>query len=824
MNWEATRRAVLGAALGAGVAGGLLTPASSFLERFAPLSGSVWGAAKTDRQSTVDSPHGPAEVRYDDEGVPHVSADSERALYFATGYVQATDRLFQMELQRRLFRGELSAVVGDATVDSDTFHRKMMFAEGAEATAEHISETAVGPLLEAYADGVNAAIEDEPLPIEFRLLEYEPEPWTVADSMVVEKVIAWGLTGSFRTLRKALVADTFTPEMADQLYPDRFAERPRIVRDHHNPGTFGAGLGIGVDSTAGETRRTVGKETVDWLSGFEPDPKLGSNSWLVSPELSGGDTPVVSNDPHLQLQAPPVWYEMHLDGPDHRVRGVSFPGVPFVVIGENDDGAWGFTNVGADVIDFYTYERLEEGDAYRYGGQTREFETETQVIEVDGGSNKEIEVKQSVHGPVVEEAEQEVGVAWTGHAATETSLAIYELTHSGGVEDARRAAAKFEAPTQNLVYGSQDGSRLFQVVGRLPVRRAEGNVVGGNRVFDGSAREGEWGRFEPFERPTAWDDDRPPADRGELSWVPFAENPHVEDPDYIATANQLTVDDDRLAYYLGVEFDPGYRGERIYDLLDEQVEAGETLDLSVLREVGRDTRDGRAETLVDGLTDGRVDGLAEAARESEDSDLVDAADTLESWASEPAAYRMDPDSEGALLFDRWMEQYREELFAEGFEEADLGDEYYPSDGAIEQLPPDSPWFGARPRAGVMRAALRAALDEIDEAGYEVYGDISHTGQIGHPLEQGFLAYPDHPRGGSSETVQNFDHSAPRGGSWEMQVDLDGEYLAILPGGNSGRYFSEHYDSQIRRWARGEYRSLSREVGGDLTVEFVEEER
>jgi Protein related to penicillin acylase len=270
MNRETTRRAVLGAALGAGVAGGLLTSASSFLGRFAPLSGSVWGAAKAGRQSTVDSPHGPAEVRYDDEGVPHVSADSETALYFATGYVQATDRLFQMDLQRRLFRGELSAVVGDTTLDSDEFHRKMMFAEAAEATAEHVRETAVGPLLEAYADGVNAAIESESLPIEFRLLEYEPEPWTVADSMIVEKVIAWGLTGSFRTLRKTLVADTFTAEMANQLYPDRFAERPRIIRDHHDPGDVRCGAGYrcrrrrdrdGADGQKGNRRLAVGVRT-----------------------------------------------------------------------------------------------------------------------------------------------------------------------------------------------------------------------------------------------------------------------------------------------------------------------------------------------------------------------------------------------------------------------------------------------------------------------------------------------------------------------------------------------------------------------------------
>ena len=818
MNRETTRRVTLGAALGLGVAGGLLPPANTYLRRFAPLSGSVWGAAQTSRQSTVESPHGPAEVSYNDEGVPHVSADSELALYFAAGYVQTTDRLFQMDLQRRLVRGQLSAVVGDVTLDSDRFNRKMMFGAAAEATADHVRETPAGPPAEAYVDGVNAAIDGESLPLEFRLLGYEPDEWTLADSMVIEKLLAWNLTGSFRTLRRALVADIFGPEMAAQLYPDRSDRPTTILRDHHSPGTFGAGLGIDPDGS-GNAHRTVDRETVDWLTQFEPAPTLGSNSWVVGPELSGGDAPIVGNDPHLGLQAPPTWYEMHLDGPDHRVRGVTFPGVPFVVIGENDHGAWGFTNVGADVVDFYTYETGPDGRTYEYGDQTREFDTETTEIAVDGGENEEIELKRSVHGPVIEESEQQVGVAWTGHAATETTLAIYELTHSEGVADVRAAAAKFDSPTQNLVYGGDSGNSLFQVVGRLPVRRVDGTVVRGDQVFDGSAREGEWGGFAPFERPTAWADRATDGDGP--SWVPFAENPNVSNPAYLATANQLTVDDDRLAYYLGVEFDPGYRGERIYELLDRQVEAGDDIDLDFLRGVGRDTRSARAARLVDGLDDGgRVTGLVEAARAADDAALVDAADTLETWD-----YRMEPDSAAALLFDRWTSHYRDELLSEAFAAADLDEaDYYPRPGAVEQLPPDSRWFGPGGRPAAMRTALRAALDEIDKEGHETYGDVSHTGQIGHPLELAFLAYPEHPRGGSGETVQNFDHEGPRGGSWEMQVDIGGEYLAILPGGNSGRYFSAHYDDQIARWARGEYRSLSRDLADGTTVEFQETDR
>lgn len=827
MQRETTRRAALAGGLGLGVAGAYFSPVATYLRQFAPLSGTVWEPSRFSRNSTVESPYGDAEVRYDAEGVPHISADDDQALYFAVGYVQGTDRLFQMDLQRRLVTGRAAEVAGSGLVDSDTFHQQMMFKEAAEATAAHVKESPAGPSVDAYVDGVNAARENESLELGFRLLDYEPDEWTVADSMATEKLIGWALTGNFRPLRKARLRDIFGTEMADSLYPDRFEETVPIIREHHDPPVFGDGLNINPNNTASTTvgrqsqtldagDPSVGGELVDRLLEFEPARLKGSNSWLVGPELTG-DGPIVSNDPHLNLQAPPVWYEMHLDGPDHRVRGVTFPGVPFIIIGENDHGAWGFTNVGADVIDFYQYETSDDGTRYQYAGDEREFDIETRELEVSGSSNEEIEIKQSVHGPVIEESEQEVGVRWTGHAATETTLAIYELERSEGAVDAREAASKFDSPTQNMVYGDRDGNRWFHVVGRLPVRRTEGDVVVGNQVFDASAGEGEWAGFEPFSRPEAWEVDGVDdlAD-GDPAFVPFSENPHVDNPNYLATANQLTVDDAFLGYYLGVRFAPRYRAERIYDLLDARIESGEDIDLEFLQTVGRDTRDGRAAALV-----GTLIG---AARERED-EFEDAIETLEAWADDGDGYRMNPDSEGALLFDRWMEHYRDELFEEAFEEADLGSEYHPyaGSGAIEEISADAnnPWFGPRRRGAVMREALRTTLSEREEEGYDVYGDVSHTGEIPHLTQLGFLAYPDHPRGGSGDTVQNFSYPGPWGGSWEMQVDLSdgGEYLSVLPGGNSGRYFSTHYDDQIERWAAGEYRSLSREIEGDLAVTF-----
>ncbi|PSP89904.1 peptidase S45 [Halobacteriales archaeon QS_4_66_20] len=807
MDRETTRRAVLGGIVGAGVAGGLLSPASQYLEQFAPLSGSVWGAARTSRQGVVESPYGPAQLRYDDEGVAGVSADAEPALYYAVGYAQGADRLFQMDLQRRLFRGQLSAVVGDVTLGSDRFHRQMAFAEAAEVTAEHVQESEIGPLLAAYRDGVNDAMDHEELPLECQLLGYEPDPWTVADSALIEKLIAWQLTGSFRTLRRALVREEFGAEMADQLFPARVDHDTPIIREGQGPERFGASLlpqaggdgGSGNDgggNGASSSVEPVGGPLLARLSRFEPPSELGSNSWVIGPEHADGDAPILSNDPHLSLQAPPTWYELQVDGPEHRARGVAFPGSPFVVIGENDHGAWGFTNAGADVIDFYRYDR--DGETYRYGDERREFAVEEQEIEVDGGDDETVEVRKSVHGPVIEESGQEVGVAWTGHTATETTVALYRLSHSAGMADARAAIEQFDAPTQNFLYADRDGNTRYHMTGRVPIRTVDGEAVHGDQIFDGSAPEGEWAGFEPF---------------GESTWegfVPVPENPHVVNPEYLSTANQRIVDDDRLGYYLAASYADGYRGRRIAELLDDRVESEEPIDLDFLRTVGRDTYDGRAAEFVP--------DLVAAARDAEDADetLRTAADRLDEWN-----YRMDADSRAALVFDLWMAEFQDATFAEVFEESEVDDGFRPSPATIAALSEDSRWFGSSGRATLMRRALRDALAEIDDEGHEVYGDVNHTGHIGHPLGLDFLGYDAHPRGGTGWTVWNYGRGGPWGGSWEMQDDLDGDLLGLLPGGNSGHYFSTHYDDQIERWANGEYRTLSREIEGDLTTRFVE---
>ena len=798
---DTTRRAVLASVLAAGSAGLAASDAAGLLDSFAPLSGETWDAADRSLPETVESPHGAASVACDEFGVPQVESDSEPAAYFAVGYCQAFDRLFAMDLQRRVMRGRLSEVIGEATLDGDEFNVAMGFADAAEATWEVVAETRAGPLVEAFADGVNAAMEDLPLPLEFELIGYEPEPWTPVDSMLMEKQISWTLTGSFAELRRAVVADRLGAERAETLLPKRYDHDDPILDgtetrlDAANGGDPASAERVS-DPSAGSVD-PVDPALTDWLSGFESPTGVGSNSWVVSGDHTESGTPTVAYDPHLSLQAPPLWYEQSVDTPERSVRGATFSGVPFVIAGANDRGAWSFTNLGADVLDCYRYEIDEAGDRYRYDGEWHEFEVdERETIPVAGGEDRELRVRRTVHGPLIEREGETVGVAWTGHTATRTTVAIEAYGRSEGIDDLLDATRDFDLPTQNLVYADADGRTLYFATGRLPIRRTDGEVVAGDRVFDGSAGEGEWSGFEPF---------------GESSWegfVPFEEKPHAIDPDALSTANQRPIDDP--IHYVGVDYATPYRGARIADRLDERVADGGTTDPDFHRGLQNDVRDGRAPELVPELV-AAVRGLSDP-----DQSLADAADALDAWD-----YRMARGSRAALVFARYLPAFRERVFGPAFSDADLGDSYYPSDWTLARLPDDDPLFDGRSRADLSVAALRDALAEIDESDWETYGDYNTTRSMTHPLggEAPFLNYAERPADGSPATVKNYRVESSVGSSWRMVVRPGTDATAVLPGGNSGDYFSEHYDDQLRRWLANDQRPMPLGTGGEPAVRF-----
>jgi penicillin amidase len=795
-----SRRSVLAALLAGGLSASASDPIRSGLDRFAPLSGGVWDAAKASDGGVVDSPYGMATVRYDDDGVPTVAAGGEAALSFAVGYVHAADRLFQMDLIRRRMRGTLSAAAGSQTVESDVFHRKMDFLGAARANWDLLSGTSAGDAVAAHAAGVNAFRERNPLPLEFQLLGYEPGEWRPVDSMLVEKQISWGLTGDFSALHRATIADALGGTTAQTIAPRRLDHGVPIVRSGGGDSTDAGGgddSGGASLSPAGETGHRGALS--GWVSRFESTDGVGSNSWVVSGEHTASGEPLLANDPHLTLLAPPVWYEMHHELPDHSVSGVTFPGQPFVVIGENDAGAWGFTNAGMDVLDVYKYDI--EGEQYRYGDEWRDFETRTETVAVSDSQDREVTIRKTVHGPLLERQGERVGVAWTGLQASRTATAVRDLNRSRGRDEAVDALSRFDQPTQNAVYADREGNTHYHVTGLVPIRRTDGEVVRGDQVFDGSEQEGEWAGYTPYGEPD-FDSD---------GWIPFDEKPHVRNPDVLSTANQRVIDDAASLYYLSEGYAAPWRGARIAALLGQRARMDEPITHAYSRAVQRDTYDRRAALFVPEIL---------LVRSAMGEQALELANALDGWD-----YRMDRDSWPALVFALFLDHYRERVFGPVFEQAGLDDSLVPNDWILLHLDADDPFFRDPPvgeprdRDRIIAGALADTAGEIDEVGYERYGDYNVT-DIDHPFDLAFLNYPEYPTDGSGATVRNVRVEAGIGSSYCLLARFDGQpSLSVLPGGNDGDYFSDHYADQLEQWADGEFTPLVPTTTGDPSIRF-----
>ncbi|PSP80031.1 peptidase S45 [Halobacteriales archaeon QS_1_68_20] len=809
-----TRRGALAALLSGGTTAATLTPLDTLFERLAPLSGRAWESAGRVPErvpNTVEGKYGPATVTYDDYHVPHVEADDEAAAYFAVGYAQAADRLFQMDLLRRDGSGRLAEVFGEFGVDRDVLRAKVDAEAAIEASLTAIQGSGAERMLEAYADGVTAYVERGPPGVEFGLFDYEPEPWSKFDTMAVAIAMYFQQTWGASALREEVRREAFDEETYRTLFPTHVDHDAPVLRD----GSAGDGRpasepdasqGVAVDPTL-----------VDWLGEFGSSGPAGSNAWTVSGEHTESGDPILCSDPHFSLGAPPLLYRQHLAAGEVDVGGATVPGIPFVFVGETDHCAWGYTTGMGDVLDFYTYEVREarsasdrssgdeprdDGDQYRYGDEWHAFERDAKTVEVRDPisgetETREVEVKKTVHGPFLErEVDGEthhVGVAWTPLTGNRTAEAMYEWSHAESVAEFRAATRKWDAIPGNVHVVDRQGGTCYQFAAPIPIRRVDDEVIRGNRVFDGSAGEAEWEGFEPYGQST-WE-----------GFVPFEDLPAAIDADYVASANQRPVDEP--PYPLGTDSFSGFRAQRIYEVLDETVGAGETVDRDDLRSLQLDALDVTARELVPAILDAR-DRMPEAAQPW--------VDELADWD-----YRMHRDSAAALVYHRTLEHFQEATWQDEFEQRGLARRYWPRARILLSLPADSEFFDGD-RGAVVADAMERAVAEIDEEGWETYGDFNRL-QMDHRLGQfvSGLNYPRHATDGSGVTVRmNSDPSSPWGATVRLLCDLGGDSEAVLAGGNDGSPFSEHYHDQLPLWADGEYEPLGAWPDGDpdVTVE------
>jgi penicillin amidase len=404
----------------------------------------------------------PVEILRDANGIPHIFAGSIADSYFALGFVHAQDRLWQMEVSRRIGSGRVSEIVGPGPLDLDRMMRTLGLRRTAEANLQHYNAE-TRRLLDAYAAGVNAFLATDPvLPPEFWLARFGPEPWSAVDSVLWTKVMALDLGGNWRNeLLRMNLANRVPLARIQEFIPPYPGDAPLAIREL-KPLYGAAAAPASAPGTGG-----------------------GSNSWVVSGARTESGKPLLANDPHLPLTVPPVWYFAHLSAPGLNVIGATLPGVPGVIVGRNDRLAWGFTNTAPDVQDLYLEKVLPDG-RYLTPDGPREFSLVKETIRVKGAASQELTVRISRHGPVVSDVQrvalpagQVLALAWTALADDDlTAQAVGRVAVARDWASFVAAARDYQAPQQTISYADVDGNIGFIAPGRVPLRKRANDLKG----------------------------------------------------------------------------------------------------------------------------------------------------------------------------------------------------------------------------------------------------------------------------------------------------------------------------------------------------------
>jgi penicillin amidase len=504
-----------------------------------------------DTTSTLAGLKDSVTVRRDSRSIPYLEARNDADLYFVQGYVTGSDRLWQMDLLRRVARGETAEIFGKLALEEDKRWRRFGFAKVAEDSLVHLSPE-LRAALESYARGVNAyvaTLDDKTLPVEFRILQYKPREWNATDSVIVGKILADALSSTWRndllraslqTLPKDRIAD-----LTNQVTPydvvlfgkdDKNAERGMRNAEFSPPMNFESVMAA---SQADEQIRRTSLERI----GFYAEELAASNNWVISGKRTADGRPMLANDPHLLPNAPGIWYLTHLATPGMRVSGVTFPGVPGIILGHNEQIAWGATNVGPDVQDLYI-ETFDADGKYKTPAGPSAPIIRREEIKVRGGETVTLDVVETRNGPIIlEDGGKKYALKWTARDAKNSEFeAFYFLNRAKNWNEFKTAIRSYGGATQNFVYADVKGNIGWYAAGRIPLRK----VRDGSLPYDGATDDGEW-----------------------IGNIPFDELPNLYNPSegFIVTANQRIVGTSYKYTQMSRDAAPPWRGRRIYDLL-----------------------------------------------------------------------------------------------------------------------------------------------------------------------------------------------------------------------------------------------------------------
>jgi len=690
------------------------------------------------------------EVIRDRWGVPHIYAKNSDDLFFTQGYITAQDRLFQIDLWRRIGAGKLAEVLGSKYLNRDRIARLVRYRGDWDEEWRSYSPDAKVIAI-AFTSGINAYIRSlhGDRPIEFRIAGFDPGLWAPED--VTARVAGMLMTGNMLAeVNRTLDVAKLGLAVDDRLFPP----------EPHIPLVLPKGLDI-ADITP-----TIVKDYVAAIGAIQFPGEQGSNNWVVDGTMTLTGKPILANDPHRGIELPSLRKTVHLVAPGWDVIGAGEPALPGIALGHNENIAWGFTIVGIDQQDLYV-EKTNPADPteYLYRGNWKKFEVEQQVIDVKGEGHRTVDLKYTLHGPVIHEdasRHRAYALKWVGTAAGGAGyLPALKLARANNWREFRSAAESYKIPSENLVYADRKGNIGWIAAGQAPIRKG-------------------WAGLFPV-----------PGDSGEYEWsglLSIKENPSAYNParHFVATANHDILPPG-YPHELAYAWAPPARYNRIIEMLT----SGKKFDVDDFAHMQQDTVS---------LPASEFQTVLKEWHPPEGSEGAMARAAMLTWDC-----NLSMDSSSAVIYEVWIEHLHEAMLPKGIASAQLAPEVLVNE--VKRSPD---------KDALLTKTLQTSLAEIrkrlgpEQAKWK-WGSL-HKANFQHPLRTAGFDLPPHARPGDAYTVNatgGSDYSQTRGASYREVLDVsdwDRSVMTNVPG-ESGVPRDPHYGDLIESWAEGHYHQM-----------------
>lgn len=764
-----------------------LGPAPALGRFFSPFDG-FWQNAENakkynDKTVEFDELKSSVEIVFDKRLVPHIFAKNEHDLFFMQGYITAQNRLWQMEIQTHNAAGRVSEIIGEKGLDNDRLQRRIGLEYGAKNAQDYIAQDPESKaIIDAYCNGINAYISSlsiKEYPIEYKLLGYAPEPWTPLKVALLLKNMANMLSVYEFDIENTNFLASYGQAQLDYLYKSMDDFTDFIIPKGT---TYDFEPVAGFDAPKKHKNDAVTSKDIAPYESYnqalaKPDEIKGSNNWAVAGQKTSSGKPILCNDPHLQLNLPSIWYEVHLVSPTMNVYGASLPGSPGVISGFNDSIAWGVTNAGRDVRDWFQIQFKDDThNEYLVDGQWLKTEKKIERFNIKGERPFIDTVLYTKYGPIVfdqsykqAKSKNLLALKWTAHMPSNEMKTFIGLNKGKNYDDYRKALTFYNCPAQNFVFASRSNDIAMVEQGLFP------NVA--EEVVDGTDSKNDWTVFVPNEH-----------------------NPMMKNParGFVSSANQMPVENLYPYPISKIGVYESFRAIRINQLLTQ----GNNIDVAFMKKMQGDNFNIFAKMILPTLifiaeNSGKVDEDRGYFEQLKNWDFMNNADQIapvwfEAWSTQFVDLLWDEMAQPDLPMKR-----PNNYLTANFLKQDSTSVFYDNLQTGERENRTAIVLQSWAKAKVSLIEKYGSFDKIPNWSTHKATTIKHIAKL-DPFSK-LNVYCGGNRGIINAT--NADH----GPSWKMIVDFgDMQGYCVYPGGESGNPGSPFYDNMIDTWAKGEY--------------------